>query len=207
MDKFIKHNKYYLITLFILLIVFMITKLYFSDYINKIDISVASFITEKVINNNLTSGIKLLTHLGSSVVLVSITLLTLFIIKDKGYFMNISLNLALAFILSVLYKNFIKRERPSVSLIKKPSDYSFPSGHTMCSVAFYGFLIYLVNKNIKNKYIKISLNILFSLVILIVPFTRIYLGVHYLSDVLMGALLGFISLMMYINYIEKENIL
>lgn len=207
MSKFIKYNKYYLISLLLLLIIFIITKYYFNDIVNEIDIKVMNFVNKNIVNNNLTESMKLLTHLGSSVVLIGICILTFIFIKDKSYSINISLNLALVFILSVIYKNIIRRERPSISLIDKPSDFSFPSGHSMCSIAVYGFLIYLTNKKISNKYIRVLLNILFSLVILIVPFTRLYLGVHYLSDVLFGLILGFISLMMFINYIKKEDII
>ena len=74
-------------------------------------------------------------------------------------------------------------------------------------VAFYGFLIYLFNKYVKNKILKVILNVLFVLSIVFVAFSRLYLGVHYFSDVIMGILLGILSLLMYINYVKKEDII
>lgn len=206
MERFIKINKYYLIGFLALLLVFMLCKVYLGEYILNIDLRVGKFINKVVVSDKFTSLFKILTYLGSAYVLIFIVLLTLFI-KDKSYFINTSLSLAFTFTLSVIYKNFIKRTRPNYSLIGLPSDYSFPSGHTMCSTQVYCFLIYLVNKNIKNKYIKVALNILFSIVILLVGMSRLYLGVHYLSDVLFGYILGFMSVACYINYVRKEEIL
>ncbi len=171
------------------------------------DLSFRAFINEHVVRESITPVVKILTHLGGATFLISITILTLLFIKDKNCFINVSLNLSIVYVLSVIFKNFIKRERPLDSLIPIPSDYSFPSGHTMCSVAFYGFLIYLVNKYVKNKILKVILNVLFVLSIVLVSFSRLYLGVHYLSDVIMGILLGILSLLMYINYVKKEDII
>ncbi len=207
LDNFIKRNKYFLIIMFILLIVFIILKVFLSDYILKVDIAFMNFVSNKIVNDKITPIIKVLTHLGSALFLISLVVLSLIFIKDKNYFINLSLNLSVVYVFSVIYKNFIKRERPISSLIPKPKDYSFPSGHTMCSVAFYGFLIYLTNRYIKNKTIKIVFNVINSFIIFVVAFSRLYLGVHYLSDVICGFFLGLLSLFMYINYVKKEDII
>lgn len=207
LDSFIKRSKCYLITFALLLIVFILIRNFLGDIVLNIDLSFKSFINEHVVKESITPVFKILTHLGSAVFLIGSAVLTLLFIKDKNYFINVSLNLSIVYVLSVIFKNFIKRERPLDSLIPIPSDYSFPSGHTMCSVAFYGFLIYLVNKHVKNKILKVMLNVLFVLSIVLVAFSRLYLGVHYLSDVIIGALLGILSLLMYINYVKKEDII
>jgi len=75
----------------------------------------------------------------------------------------------------------------------------------MCSVAFYGMLIYLVNKRLKNKYLKVFINTCFVLTIIIIAFSRIYLNVHYFSDVVGGFILGIICLRMFIRYDKIEE--
>ena len=73
----------------------------------------------------------------------------------------------------------------------------------MISMAFYGFIIYLIYKNIKNKYLKWISIILISILILMIGFSRIYLGVHYVSDVLAGFLFSISYLIVYIKIINK----
>ena len=73
----------------------------------------------------------------------------------------------------------------------------------MVSMAFYGYLIYLIYRYIKNKYIKWSLIVLLSILICLIGISRIYLGVHYTSDVLGGFLLSISYLVVYISLIKK----
>ena len=73
----------------------------------------------------------------------------------------------------------------------------------MVSMAFYGFIIYLIYKYIKNQYIKwFSITIL-SILIITIGISRIYLGVHYTSDVLAGFLISIAYLILYTNIINK----
>ena len=88
--------------------------------------------------------------------------------------------------------------------------FSFPSGHSMGSMTYYGFLIYLVLRSKRKPYSKLSLGILFCLVILLIGISRIYLGVHYPSDVLAGYMAGGVWLVICISlleiiYLYKEN--
>lgn len=73
----------------------------------------------------------------------------------------------------------------------------------MASMAFYGYLIYLIYKHIENKYIKWTLIALLSILIYTIGVSRIYLGVHYTSDVLGGFLISISYLIIYINLVKK----
>lgn len=131
-------------------------------------------------------------------------LLFIFIILKKKYKLFI---IVLSSISSVIINNLVKiivrRERPDYLRMVMEKSYSFPSGHAMISVLFFGSIIYLVNKyNLKyKKLITFSL----STFVLLVGISRIYLGVHYLTDVVGGYLLGFIVLFLIIHLFERKK--
>lgn len=92
-------------------------------------------------------------------------------------------------LIHILLKEIIGRERPENSLIAK-TDFSMPSGHATMAIIFFSLLIYLFKDKIKNKFLKylfIALNII---LIISIGFSRIYLNVHWFSDVLAGYGLG-----------------
>lgn len=102
-----------------------------------------------------------------------------------------------------IVKHIIRRDRPDVLKLIKQGGFSFPSGHSMISMCMYGCLIYVVLKKIKNKYLKWFLVFILSLLIISVGLSRIYVGVHYLSDVVGGFILGLIILILYIELTNK----
>ena len=102
-----------------------------------------------------------------------------------------------------IVKHIIRRDRPDVLKLIKQGGFSYPSGHSMISMCMYGCLIYVVLKKIKNKYLKWFLVFILSLLIVSVGLSRIYVGVHYLSDVVSGFILGLIILILYIELINK----
>lgn len=102
-----------------------------------------------------------------------------------------------------MLKNTLKRPRPIDYRLIEETGYSFPSGHSMASMAFYGLLIYLIYRNVKNKYLKWTLICLLSVLIILIGISRIYLGVHYTSDVLAGFLVSLSYLIIYTNCIKE----
>ncbi len=91
----------------------------------------------------------------------------------------------------VLGKGLIERPRPPLSFRAYTEVwYSFPSAHAALSAALYGYLVFLVWTLIPSRSIRIAATIFLSLVVAAISFSRIYLGVHYLSDVVAGVLLG-----------------
>ena len=168
-------------------------KLYnFDTYIYNLLISFES--------KNLTSYFKIITVFANTKTIIILLVLSLFL-KSKD-----SLYLVITVIISTIINQVLKYliQRPRPILINKivESGYSFPSGHAMASVSFYGFIIYLIiesNLNIKIKWIT---SILLTILIISICLSRIYLGVHFASDVIAGVLLSS-SLLLITTYILK----
>jgi membrane-associated phospholipid phosphatase len=89
--------------------------------------------------------------------------------------------------------------------------FSYPSGHAMSAMTFYGLLIYIVWQKIENKVFRWTLIILLTSIVFLIGFSRVYLRVHYASDVLAGFSVGIIWLVISLwvmgkieNYTRKE---
>lgn len=205
-DFLVKSRSYIVILLFLLLMFFLIGNTSI-NFVLKIDESVSSFFQNYIVNDNLTAFFKAITNFGDVMVFVIVIVGILVLFKNKLLVSSLTLNLFFVYLISVIFKNVFRRERPLYSLIDKPIDFSFPSGHTMCSLAFYGLIIYFVNKYVKNKILKYVVEIVCVFIIILVAFSRIYLNVHYFSDVICGAILGMVCLLMFINYVKIKNII
>ena len=92
-------------------------------------------------NNTLTSIMKFITSFGSAYFLIIVAGVSMLIFKKKNMGNYIALNLAIIYLLNVIIKNIIKRARPLGYGLLYENGYSFPSGHSMVSVAFYGFIL------------------------------------------------------------------
>ncbi len=189
---------------FICLILFLaLAEDVFNHEIMNGDIIGYKFISKYLINNSLTPIIKFITFLGSAVWLIALTTILFVAVKNKKTGYLIAINLVLVTVLNQTFKFILQRPRPTEYRVVNETGYSFPSGHSMISMAFYGFLIYLIYKNIKNKYLKFTLIGLLSFLIVSIGISRIYLGVHYTSDVLAGFLVSISYLILYIGLINK----
>ena len=167
-----------------------------------IDTKVYSFIINNIMNDGLTPILKAITELGGVAFTVLAGVLIFMFCKKNRWF--ITIDLVGVTLVNQVIKHIIRRPRPNVLRLVEESGYSFPSGHSMVSMAFYGIIIYLVYKNVTNKYLKWILIILLSLLILSIGFSRIYVGVHYFTDVAGGFLLGLAYLIIYINIYNKR---
>ena len=105
--------------------------------------------------------------------------------------------------MNIVLKQIVQRPRPTEYRIVNETGYSFPSGHSMVSMAFYGFLIYLIYKYVKNKYLKIGLITFLSILIISIGISRIYLGVHYTSDVMAGFCISVSYLVLYVSSVSN----
>lgn len=101
-------------------------------------------------------------------------------------------------------KFYFLRIRPEDYSYYHETSYSFPSGHSMAAMAFYGLTFYLIIRNhLNNRRFWAVCGLLF---IILMGFSRIYLGVHFLSDVLAGYTLGMLWLLLGISIIEWNKL-
>ena len=201
--KFIKNNWRWML-LFICLIGFLaLSEEVFHQEIMNGDI-VGYDIVSKLFKFNVSTPIaKFITNFGGAIFVISLTTILFFVIKDKKIGISIITNLGIVTILNQIIKFIMQRPRPTEFRIIEETGYSFPSGHSMVSLTFYGYLIYLIYKYINNKHLKRTLIIILSVLICIIGVSRIYLGVHYTSDVLGGFLISFAYLIIYIELVNK----
>ena len=106
--------------------------------------------------------------------------------------------------MNLLLKNIFARPRPNELRRIEETGYSFPSGHAMASTAVYGLLIYILYKEIKNKKIRNIACTLLAILIFIIDMSRIYVGVHYVSDVIAGTCLSVAYLIVFIQIAQMK---
>jgi undecaprenyl-diphosphatase len=144
----------------------------------------------------LTNYLIFVTHVGDVygylVVLVSSVLISLLVFKRWKYVAQITIVLALASISNLILKRFIDRARPGIEHMVSVETLSYPSGHAMSAMAFYGFVIYLFYRFKMNKFLKVGIIMLLAILIFSIGISRIYLGVHFPSDIAGGFIAGFI---------------
>ena len=186
-----------LISLIIFIILGYLVKTKSDIYLDNV---VYNFIS-KFINNNLTHIIKFITFLGSATFVITLTVIALLFLKNKRIGILMSIDLIVITIFQHILKPIFGRIRPlNINLIEETS-YSFPSGHSLTAMAFYGFIIYLIYKsNLKYKKVYI---ILLSVLILLIGLSRAYLGVHFITDVLGGFTFSLFYLILFIEFTKK----
>ena len=201
--EFIVKNLKWII-LFICLIGFLsLAEDVFHKEIMNGDIIGYKIVSTFLISDFATPIAKFITNFGGAIFLIVLTITLILLIKNKKIGFSIFLNLASVTILNQILKRILQRPRPTEFRIVEESGYSFPSGHSMVSMAFYGYLIYLIYKYVENKYIKWISIIMLSILICSIGVSRIYLGVHYTSDVLGGFLISISYLIIYISAVNK----
>ena len=201
--EFIKKNLKWVV-LFICLVGFLaLAEDVFNKEIMYGDIIGYKLISTFLISDFVTPIAKFITNFGGAIFLSIATVMLFLLIKNKKIGLSIISNIVIITILNQLLKRILQRPRPTEFRIVEETGYSFPSGHSMVSMAFYGYLIYLIYRYIKNKYVKWTLITILSILICLIGISRIYLGVHYTSDVLGGFLLSISYLVIYISSIKK----
>ena len=125
----------------------------------------------------------------------------LYLWKKKSYIFPLLLSIVGSEAFTVIGKFILHRARPNVAIYPEYS-FSFPSGHATIAVAFYGFVTYILIRNVKQWKSKINAFFIGFIFIVLIGFSRLYLGVHYVSDVWGGYLVGTIWLIIAISISE-----
>ena len=200
--EFIKKKYKYIILAILLSIFIILAKNVFQKELFNFDRIIYDFFVS-IRNPILNMFFVIITELGSAEFLIIFTLISIVIIKNKLYRIILPINLAFIGISNFLLKNLFERPRPNILRLVEENGYSFPSGHAMASAAFYGLLIIFFFKNIKDKKKRNVICIILSMLILFIDISRIYVGVHYVSDVLAGTCLS-ISYLIILSIALKD---
>ena len=195
-------NKYliWIILALGLLLFFYIVRSINANTISILDNYIYNVIKE-FISPKMTPIVKFITEFGNYTVMIPVIILFYLFNKDKSFNRYFTINLVAIFTSNFIVKNIIRRDR---NLIIE-NGFSFPSGHSMVSFAFYGFIIYYVYCSHLSKIWKTIIISILILLVLMIGLSRIYLGVHYASDVIGGFVLALVYLIIFIKYIYKKE--
>ena len=177
-------------------------------------------------NNFTISFFKIFTHIAGKIVTIALVIMLAFVLinrKKSTYktyvkhekwnnFLNLimpwlifALSILLVTILFFILKAVFARVRPVDWFLIYESGYSFPSGHTSTAVAMYGALALIINNSINKKWLKILVWIIFISITILVGISRIFLGVHYFTDILGGLFLGILVITISSIFIKVTN--
>lgn len=151
------------------------------------------------------------TSLSSVAVILVMALVVAAFAPGKAPGRCVCANVVGALVLNQVLKFIVQRPRPDGYRLAVESSYSFPSGHSMISMAFYGLLIWMIWKYERDDVMRHVWCCLFGLIIVMVGISRIYLGVHYASDVIAGFCVSLIWLVFFTKviapaFMDEENV-
>lgn len=202
-ENYIKKN-YKWIVLLLMSIVFIMFAIRIKNNPGlKIDDDVYNYI-HRFTSDNLTFYSKMISSFISGPVIAFILLISITICyykKNYKYIPFIIGNIIIILVLNLVLKQIYTRPRPSFMLIDEYG-YSFPSGHAMISMAFYGLFIYIIMHLKIGKVLKYLLSGMIFLLIFLIGLSRIYLHVHYFSDVIAGFAVSIIYLIIFTKFMK-----
>lgn len=168
-----------------------------------IDSAIYNFI-HQFTSDNLTRFFKIITNLINIPFICFVCFIFVvisFLKRDYKYCPFVVCNLLSIILINTVLKYIYTRPRPEFMLIDEYG-YSFPSGHAMVSMAFYGLFIYILFHIKINKYLKYIVSALIFILIMTIGISRIYLNVHYVSDVIAGFAVSVIYLIFFTKFMK-----
>ena len=194
--KYDRAATYFFISIFAALLSLLVFLEFVEDYLTRgnwnIDVKVINYVNT-IRNTTLTQIFKGITITGSTLFIIVITLaLGLILIRkqQKKEALLLSLNTLGLCLFNTVLKQVFKRQRPLGLRIIKVSGYSFPSGHAMIFMGFSILIIYYLLTDVRKKRPAILASVLIFVYAILVGLSRVYLGVHFLSDVFAGWFAG-----------------
>jgi undecaprenyl-diphosphatase len=159
-------------------------------------------------SEELTKAMVAFTTIGDGEVVAAISLLALFLLYNLGS-SRIELALFLAVVLSsgvfnFMLKNLFQRMRPDHNPLVHADGFSYPSGHSMSAFALFGVLAFMTWLKVENKLVRMLVLCLYAAMVMLIGISRIYLGVHYPSDVI-GGFLGGASLIAFAVWYYQQK--
>ncbi len=170
---------------------------YISSKLSSRNLQAVDVMTSQIIYNlrtpEVTRFFVFITNLGSSYTLIFMTLFTIALAyrHHRREALLFVLVVLMGFMINFALKNIIERPRPDISPLISESTYSFPSGHAMNSFVFYTTLSFYIYHFTRRKLLSLVVTIFSIIIILLIGLSRVYLGVHYPSDILAGYVVGF----------------
>lgn len=202
---------------FLVLLVLFIAALFIFTFIahevlwnkeERIDTAVFQYIHTHYTNEGNTAFMKFITYFASAPFLqIGFWSLVIFYLIKKmrrRAFQVFAIGFG-GLLINYFMKLFFRRTRPADPLIDPLTNFSFPSGHATLGFVFYGLLIYLVWKTDLQKAYKYVLGIILLSIALVIGFSRIYLRLHFTSDVLAGFCIGFAWLVLTVWLIHRQE--
>ena len=168
-----------------------------SGEIMRLDTLAYELIVERLRSDALTPFMEAFTSLASVVVLAVLAAVIAALAPGKAPGWCVAVNLVCVVVLNTVLKAIVQRPRPDGFRLISETGYSFPSGHSMVSMAFFGLLIWMVWRFHRKDVMRVVWCVVFGLVIVMVGVSRIYLGVHYASDVIAGFCVSLVWLVFY----------
>ena len=171
-----------------------------------IDSVVFNFLATHVSTKH-TEIMEAITFLGNHNFLIPANLVLiiyfLLIRKHRWYSIKIPVVAIGGVTMMALLKFVFSRPRPLIPLLEPARGFSFPSGHAMMSFSFYGVLIFMVYENVRNQYLRWGLIVVLLLLIFMIGLSRVYLRVHFASDVIAGFAAGFIWVVLSLSVVGR----
>lgn len=162
---------------------------------------------DTVANTKIYTMFRWMTEFGSFHVVFPLTMIVVLvfwlIFRDYLESLTFGLGVLTAHVLNQVLKEFIARERPSISVLLNAEGYSYPSGHSMVTIVCYGLIAYLISTKLTSYKARATVQIGLGSLVLLVGFSRYILNVHFLTDIVSGFLFGGIILFIFIWFHKK----
>jgi len=169
---------------------------YETSWLREVDLSILHALRE-LESSGLTSFFRMITHMGSTLGILVVTLLAVLWSVYKRRWLD-ALHVVVAVVgswqLNNLLKHLFQRPRPDILHLAEADGFSFPSGHAMIGISTYAVLAFLISRAVRGAGGPTTVAVAFGLLILLIGLSRIYLGVHYPTDIAAGYAAGTIWL-------------